>query len=264
VAIAILAIAAFTPVASIAPGQCPGGVCPAPGYVSFGQPALPLLPTAFGQPRYKWLKHEKYADHWVLWLGSRHVGTYRSDQGLYYPWQGTKFGEPIKEAPVAPPVEAGEPVQDFGMGWRPNGTDRWTAGGKEITATAAARDLTDDSGRRFVVGVFPDKAKVESLRKEWQTSPSAAEFRDQYHLQAFESGSPIVTQRGYGEGLYVIGADGKELARTPSYSGLDQLLETLRHLRDGGSLIAPKIEVPTWVWVAGLLLIGFIFGKRSK
>lgn len=265
---AAAAIVALAVLASSVYGQnCPGGICPTPSrYVSFGQPYLNLATAALGQQQYQWRKHETYPDHWVLWLGGQHCGTYRSDQGLYYPWLGARYGDGQKTAPISPPAGAGQPVENFGMAWTAEGHDRWTAGGKEISATAAARDLTDDSGRSFIVGVFPDKAKVDALRKDWQTSTSASEWKEKYHLQAFESSHPIVGQRGYSDGLFVIGPDGKELARAPSYSDMDGLLDILKRLRDGGGapLISPQINVPTWVLVAGLVLVGYLFGKRSN
>ena len=70
--------------------------------------ALLLLTMLASQPAGdvpRWSRDAARAGQWNLYAGATLVGAFRQDQDLYYPWQGTAYGEPT-EPPLPLPKEA--------------------------------------------------------------------------------------------------------------------------------------------------------------
>ncbi len=247
-----------------------------------------LWPTqAFSQSTfYRWVP---YNNDWAyLYRNNNLIGAWHCQEGYYQRYQNEKWEDqdvppvPIPEMYI-PKLKGGVKTVSVNTNYGVNTdmlkhTERYSHNGKVVGQTQAmeilkSKSLTDDSSklRLTVIGTEQKTQKVLSdltrpeLKELSQNYMIRSYKPDHWHVAGlFAKGSPAI---------YLQKPSGEVLLRLDHYPGPTLFAQALRNTDptynpendpDGKNESLLGLEIPTWVYIAGVGLILFFLSRRPR
>jgi hypothetical protein len=200
---AVVVFLLFASLAAYGVAQCPNGSCSRP------TAPQPHGPTPQIENHYRWLKRADRPAESYLYLGSKQIGGYNHDEGIYLPLVcgcglecdcnpcrcKSVWGDP-GEPPIAPPVAAQSGHLPTGVDWHkiPVG-DTYEMNGKSVSRAALCKvlgdaTLTDDSAKphlTYIAANAVDRQQFAVLCKD----PALADIVQGHRVQVYDPANSV-------------------------------------------------------------------------
>lgn len=215
---------------SLAPQQCPGGVCPAP--------MVQVAPAL----EWKSLDPKIFPSHCTgLFQGPQQIGLYDFEKKQYVPWNSAtqSWGTWTGVSPIPPPQRTTGAAND----WRTCGVDKskltqertYSSETGKVTPekafSAIGDTIDDDSHKLFVSFICTDGSIAKNALNDFKLKQP--ELAQTLHLKAYAANDPTVAESGFlsGTPMIYVQQGAKVIGREDGYPGAEKLAEAVRKKR---------------------------------
>lgn len=247
----------------------------------------PVGPPHFSSaPAYEW-HTPAHSPQWrYLFCNGVHVGGLDTRDGVYLPFDGTRWGKPATP-PVPPPSVALNPalqggIPNYGVDYaKINPGEHYRVNGRPVSGPAAAFAGADpklpcdaDKLRLTAIGTEQD---CKAVKDDYEKHPALAQARQTTLLQCYRPDARMIAGLGFvttgRPTIYLQKPDGTVLHRQDDYvGGADKLAEAIRKAdanydaRRDPNLTRPfsPAAYPEWIWYAAIAVIAFAFIRRGN